>query len=89
MPADHPEDPGRRWAALASLVRPKRWVTFEDPKDAEVKQTFQPVTPNRQSLVAVVSQPQSWVEDPDNLGHPPELDPCVQEFLSRDGDESN
>ena len=30
-------------------------------------------------------RPRSWVEEPDDIGLPPELDPCVQVFLSRTG----
>ena len=84
-PADHPEDPDRRQSASPSPVRPKRQVTFEDPKDTEVKWTSPTATPNRQNLEAAGSRLQSWAEAPDDLGHPPELDPCVTEFLSRTG----
>ena len=55
MLADCPEDLGRRWAASPSPVRPKRQVTFEDPKNAKVKWTSLSATPNRQSLEATVS----------------------------------
>ena len=85
LPVDCLEDPGRRWAALPSPVRPKRWFTFENPKDTQVKQTSPPTTSNRKNLKPAGSQLQSWTEEPNDLGHPPELDPCVQEFLSRTG----
>ena len=66
LPADCLENPGRRWAALPSPVRPKRLVTFKDPKDTKVKQTSPPTTPNRWNLETTGSWPWSWAEGPNN-----------------------
>ena len=81
---DHTGDPARRWAALPSPVRLRRRVTFEDSSpsgDTEVKQASPPTTGGRQSLEATGSWLQPWAEEPENLGHPPDLNPLVQEFL--------
>ena len=83
LPADHLEDQGRRQTALPSPVRPKRRVTFENPRDTKTKQISPPTTPDRQSQEVAGSQSQPWGDEPKDLGHPPELDPHVQEFLSR------
>ena len=67
---DCPDDPGRRQTALLSLVRPKRWVTFEIPRDTKTKQVSPPTTPDRQSQVATSSQSWSWGDEAKDLGHP-------------------
>ena len=81
LPAGHPDYPARRQTASCSLVRPKRRVTLEDPKDTKVKWNSPPTTHDRKNLEATGS----WPQEPKNLGHPPQLKPCVQEFLSRTG----
>ena len=70
LPAGCPEDPARRQAASPSPVRPKRWVTFEDPEDTKVKHTSPPTTPNRWNLDATGSWQWTWAEECNDLGHP-------------------
>ena len=50
-----------------------------------MKQASPPTLPDRWSLEATGSQPWSWAGEPKDLGHSPELDPCVKEFLSGTG----
>ena len=85
---DHMGDPARRWAASPSPVRLRRRVTFKESspnRDTEVKQAPPPTSAGRQIPEAAGSQLQPWAEEPKDLGHPPELDPLVQEFLSGTG----
>ena len=82
--ADCTGDPAKRWAPSPSPVILRRWVAFEESsprRDTEVKQA-PPPTGGRQSLEATGSQLWSWMEEPEDLGYPPKLDPVVQEFLS-------
>ena len=73
------------WVDSPSPMQPRRCVIFEDSRDTEVKQTSPSTTPDKWSLEAAGSRLQSWTEEPKDLGHPPELDPCMQEFLSGTG----
>ena len=65
-----PEDPGRGQTVLLSPVRPKRWVTFENPRDTKTKQISPPTTPHRQSQEATGSRLWPWEDEPKDLGHP-------------------
>ena len=47
-----------------------------------MKQLLPSTSGDRQSLEANDSQPQSWAEEPKDLGYPPKLNPQVKEFLS-------
>ena len=85
---NHTRDPARRQAASPSPVSLRRGVTSENSSpsgDTEVKQAPPPTTAGRQSPEATGPQPQPWAKEPKDLGHPPELDPLVQEFLFGQG----
>ena len=75
----------KRWADSPKPMQPRRQVIFKASRDTEVKQTSPPTTPDKWSMEATGSRLQSWAEEPEDLGHPPELDPHVQEFLSGKG----
>ena len=81
-------DPMRRQVLSPSPTQPRKQVTFEDPspgRDTNVKQVIPSPSGDRQSLEATGSWPLSWAEEPQELGHLPELDPHVQVFLSGAG----